>query len=142
MRRTATTISLLIFGRTLAACACFLLWCAAARAEFSIEGGVSALRVEATQTPIEDIFSAIGAIYGVTITASALPEQPVTGVYSGPLQRVIAGMLDRYDYVLSVSPDTIDIVFLGVRSGQGATVRVAERAGRPPLPGSVRREAK
>jgi hypothetical protein len=142
MRRTARTISLFAFSRALAAGACFLLWCGAARGEFSIEGGVSALRVEATQTPIEEIFSAIGAIYGVTITASALPEQPVTGVYEGPLQRVIAAMLDRYDYVLSVSPDTIDIVFLGVRSGQGTTVRVAERAVRPRLRGSISREAK
>ena len=142
MRWTAGIISLLALGRALAACACFFLWCAAARAEFQIEGGVSALRVEATQTPIEEIFSAIGAIYGVNITASALPEQPVTGIYAGPLERVIAGMLDRYDYVLSVSPDTIDIVFLGVRSGQGAPVRVAEQTGKPRLRSSVSREPK
>ena len=98
---------------------------------------MSALRVEAAQTPIEEIFSAIGAIYGVNVTASALPEQPITGIYTGPLERVIAAMLNRYDYVLSVSPDAIDIVFLGVRSGQGARVRVAgpadNRGLRPPV---------
>jgi len=142
MRRAGKAISLFAFGRALAACACLLLWCAAARAEFSIEGGVSALRVEATQTPIEEIFSAISAIYGVNVTASALPEQPITGIYSGPLERVIAGMLDRYDYVLSVSPDAIDIVFLGMRSGQGARVRVAEQAGKQGLRASVGRKPK
>jgi hypothetical protein len=134
--RTAKTISWLVFGRIVVACACLLHCSSAARAEFSIEGGVSALRVEATQAPIEEIFSAIRAIYGVNVTASALPEEPITGIYSGPLERVIAGMLNRYDYVLSVSPDAIDIVFLGARSGQVARVRVAgsgNRGLRPPV---------
>lgn len=98
----------------------------AARAEYQIEGGVEDLRVEATQTPIEEIFSALSAIYGVSIQASVLPDQPVTGVYTGPLQRIVAQLLERYDYVLAVSPEKIEITFLGARGGQGALVQVAQ----------------
>lgn len=98
----------------------------AARAEYQIEGGAEDLRVEATQTPIEEIFSALSAIYGVSIQASVLPDQPVTGVYTGPLQRVVAQLLERYDYVLAVSPEKIEITFLGARGGQGALVQVAQ----------------
>jgi hypothetical protein len=115
--------------RAAALCLCVVLAPATACAEFSIEGDVSALRVEADQTPIEEIFTAITAIYGVAINAEKLPEQPVTGVYAGSLQRVIASMLDRYDYVLSVTPETIEISYLNAR-GQGG-VRVAERTGKP-----------
>jgi len=97
----------------------------AARAEYQIEGGVEDLRVEATQTPIEEIFSALSAIYGVSIQASVLPDQPVTGVYTGPLQRIVAQLLERYDYVLAVSPEKIEITFLGARGGRGM-VQVAQ----------------
>jgi hypothetical protein len=113
--------------RLLVLCGC-LLAPAAAHAEFQIEGSVAELRVEATQTPIEEIFSALNAIYGVTIAATVLPDQSVTGIYTGSLQRVVAQLLDRYDYVLTVSPDRIEISFLGVRGGQGAGVQVAQSA--------------
>lgn len=116
--------------RAAALCACVVLASVTARAEFSIEGDVGSLRVEADRTPIEEIFTAITAIYGVSINAEKLPEQPVTGVYNGPLQRVIASMLDRYDYVLSVTPEAIEISYLQSR-GQG-TVRVAHQGGKPP----------
>jgi len=112
-----------------------------ARAEFSIEGDVAALRVEADQTPIEEIFTAITAIYGVTISAEKLPDRPVSGTYTGSLQRVIAGMLDRYDYVLSVTPEAIGISYLEPR-GQGA-VRLAQRvAPKGPRPGITRVDSK
>jgi len=55
-------------------CGC-LLAPAVAHAEFQIEGSVAELRVEATQTPIEELFSALSAIYGVTISATVLPDQ-------------------------------------------------------------------
>jgi len=121
--------------RALALCGC-LLAPAVAHAEFQIEGSVSELRLEATQTSIAEIFSALSAIYGVTISATVLPDQPVTGVYSGSLQRVVAQLLDRYDYVLTVSPEKIEISFLGVRGGQGALVQVAQTA-KPRLPGRL-----
>jgi hypothetical protein len=124
--------------RALALCAC-LLAPAAARAEYQIEGDVTQLRLEVTQAPIEEVFSALSAIYGVKISATVLPDQPVTGVYSGSLQRVVGQLLERYDYVLAVSPEKIEISFLGVRGGQGALVQVAQTgrglrplANRPP----------
>src|SRR5262249_45761665 len=109
----------------LALCAC-LLTPAAARAEYQIEGDVTQLRLEATQTPIDELFSALSAAYGVKISAAVLPDQPVTGGYTGSLQRVIGQLLERYDYVLAVSPDRIEISFLGVRGGQGTLVQVAQ----------------
>lgn len=128
-----------LHARMIALCACLVL-APAAHAEFSIEGEVTALRVEAADTPIEEIFSALTAVYGVTINAAALPEKPVTGVYTGSLQRVIAGMLDRYDYVLSVTPEAIEISYLQSR-GQG-TVRVAQQGRAAPRPGITRVEIK
>jgi hypothetical protein len=120
------------FGRALAVCAALVIAPATARAELQIEGDVSALRIEAEQTPIAEVFASLSAVYGVEITAAVLPDQPVTGVYAGSLQRVIGQLLERYDYVLSVSPERIDIAFLGVRAGQGALVYVAE-GGKPGL---------
>jgi hypothetical protein len=114
-------------------CAC-LLAPAAARAEFQIEGDVTQLRLEASQTPIGELFSALSAVYGVQISATVLPDLRVTGIYTGSLQRVVAQLLERYDYVLAVSPEKIQVSFLGVRGGQGALVQVAQggRASRQP----------
>jgi len=116
--------------RLLAFGACLALAPAAAHAEYQIEGDVSDLRVVATQAQVEEIFAALTAIYGVAITATMLPDQPVTGVFSGPLPRIVAQLLDRYDHVISVSPDTIAVTFIKARSGQGALVQVA-RGGKP-----------
>jgi hypothetical protein len=113
------------FCRAAFACACLVLVPATARAEFQIEGGVTDVRLEATQAPMEEVFSALSAVYGVEITATSVPDQTVTGIYSGPLQRVISQLLGRYDFVLSVSPEKIDIAFLGVRAG-GAQLKVAQ----------------
>jgi hypothetical protein len=54
-----------------------------------------------------------------------LPDQTITGVYTGSLQRVVSQLLGRYDFVLSVSPEKIDISFLGARAGNGAVLKVA-----------------
>ena len=118
--------------QALALGACLLVP-SAARAEFQIEGDVTQLRLEATQTPIEEVFSALSAVYGVKISAAVLPDQPVTGIYTGSLQRVVGQLLERYDYVLAVSADKIEISFLGVRGGQGTLVHVAQggRMSRP-----------
>ena len=122
--------------QALALCAC-LLAPVAARAEFQIEGDVTQLRLEATQTPIQELFSALSAVYGVQINATVLPNQRVTGVYSGSLQRIVGQLLERYDYVLSISPDKIEISFLGVRGGQGALVQVAQGSKLRPLTSRV-----
>jgi hypothetical protein len=96
-----------------------------ARAEFQIEGGPTNVRLEATQASMEEVFSAFSAVYGVDITATTLPDQTITGVYTGSLQRVVSQLLGRYDFVLSVSPEKIDISFLGARAGNGAVLKVA-----------------
>jgi hypothetical protein len=106
-------------------CAGLVLAPATARAEFQIEGSVTDVRLEVTQTPMEEVFSALSAVYGIEISATAVPDQIVNGVYTGSLQRVVSQLLGRYDFVLSVSPDKIDIAFLGVRSG-GAPLKVAQ----------------
>lgn len=123
MRKSKRVISAAC--QALALCAC-LLAPVAARAEYQIEGDVTQLRLEVTQTPIAEVFSALSAIYGVQINATVLPDQQATGVYTGSLQRVVGQLLERYDYVLSVSSDKIEISFLGVRGGQGALVQVAQ----------------
>ena len=123
MRKSKRVISAAC--QALSLCAC-LLAPVAARAEYQIEGDVTQLRLEVTQTPIAEVFSALSAIYGVQINATVLPDQQVTGVYTGSLQRVVGQLLERYDYVLSVSSDKIEISFLGVRGGQGALVQVAQ----------------
>jgi len=127
--RRASRARLLDVCRLLTLCAC-LFAPAAAHAEFQIEGDVSDLRVVATQAQVEEIFSALTAIYGVTISAAMLPDQPVTGVYSGSLPRIVAQLLDRYDHVISVSPDRIEVAFIKARSGQG-TLAQAAQSGKP-----------
>ena len=125
MRASRARLNAICRLATLSAC---LLAPAAARAEFQIEGSASDLRVVATQAQVEEIFAALSAIYGVTIRATMLPDQPVTGAYSGSLPRIVAQLLDRYDHVISVSPDNIEVAFIKERSGQGTLAQVAQRA--------------
>ena len=45
---------------------------------------------------------------------------------AGARECVVAQLLERYDYVLAVSPEKIEITFLGVRGGQGSLVQVVQ----------------
>jgi hypothetical protein len=83
------------------------------RAEVLVEGSVVSARVQASEAPMSEVLAALKTAFGVRYRASVGLARPITGSFSGPLERVIADLLNGYDYVLKTSPDAIEIAVVG-----------------------------
>jgi hypothetical protein len=100
----------------LAACA----WSAPlpARAELSIAGPPAAIRLEANGASLEEILLALQTGFNLRYRTLAALDGTVSGTYRGPLAHVAAQLLERYDFIMRVSAQTVDISVLR-RHAQG-----------------------
>jgi hypothetical protein len=87
-----------------------------------VSGNPQAVRIEAQNTSIADILGALGRDFGVKYTSSADLDRPITGTYEGSLQRVLARVLDGYNFVVKTRDGRIDLTVLGTQSGPGTAV--------------------
>jgi hypothetical protein len=90
-----------------------------ARAEVRIEGSPEALLVDAADTKLGDVLNELKAKYNLRYRTNDALEGRITGSFSGPLRRVVARLLEGYDYVIAISPDGLDVLIL-----QNATANV------------------
>lgn len=86
----------------------------AVAAEARVSGAPDAARVEARGVSLDEVFSALAAKFNLHYRAKVPLERPVNGVFSGSLSRVIARLLDGYDYMVKRGPDGIEVVIFGV----------------------------
>jgi hypothetical protein len=93
-----------------------------------VSGNPQAVRIEAQNTSVADILAALGRDFGVKYTSSADLDRPITGTYEGSLQRVLARVLDGYNFIVKTRDGRIDLTVLGTRSGTAAAVAAAPSA--------------
>lgn len=99
------------------AVAAMLLLCAllSARAEILLQGDAAAVRIEVTQATVGEILAALRERYNVHHRTTIALDRPLTGTYAGPLPRVLARVLDGYDYVARFTADGVDIPYVRTR---------------------------
>ena len=94
-----------------------------ARSEVRIEGTSEAVRVEARNSNIAEILAALGATIDLRYATSPGLEREITGTFEGPLWRVVARLLEGYDYVVRGSaPGSFEVVFFSGRVRNGKKV--------------------
>jgi hypothetical protein len=104
--RTISPKALSIVGLLLAA-----LHPSSARAEVSVQGTAADVRVEARDATVADILAALGQHFELRFRG--LPaDRRVTGVFEGPLRRVISRVLEGCDYVIQRKGDAIEVLVL------------------------------
>jgi len=101
------------------------------RAELSISGAPAAIRLEADGASLEEILLALQASFNLRYRTLAALDSPVSGTYRGPLARVAAQLLERYDFVIKVSAQNVDVSVLR-RHAQGEPPRPASPAPQRP----------
>ena len=104
-----------------------------ARAEVRMEGSPEALRLDVTDTKLGDVLNTLKARFNLRYRANDALEGRITGSFHGPLQRVVARLLEGYDYVIAISPDGLDALILP----QNATAVVAPRPPPSPRPAAL-----
>ena len=117
--RTISPKALSIVGLLLAA-----LHPSSARAEVNVQGTAADVRVEARDATIADTMAALGQRFELHFRG--LPtDRRVTGIFEGPLRRVISRVLEGCDYVIQRKGDAIEVLVLNATqptTGAAATV--------------------
>jgi hypothetical protein len=90
-----------------------------ARAEVHVEGDAAFVHVTTNHEAISDILSAFAAPFKVRYRTSIALDAISEASYSGSIRKVIAALLEGYNYVIKNNQGSIEIVVFGKR-GDGA----------------------
>jgi hypothetical protein len=93
------------------------------RVEVLLQGQAADVRIEARDAAVDEILEALHARYAPGIHGTSANRR-VTATYEGPLRKILARVLERYDYV---KPKRDNIEAIVVSTG-------APRAVVPPAP--------
>jgi hypothetical protein len=99
--------------RMLVAGSLLLLFQGGAWAETKVEGTAEALRIETSDTPIQEVLASLRDAFKFEYRTSVPLDQPISGAYQGSLQRVLSRILDGYDFILKKSSGKIELIILG-----------------------------
>ena len=69
------------------------------RAEVLVQGPAMDIRLEARNATVDEILAALRARYALGIHGNSANRR-VTATYEGPLRKILARVLDGYDYVI------------------------------------------
>jgi hypothetical protein len=81
-----------------------------AGAETNVTGRSDAIRLELHDAPIEEVFAALSASFGLRYRSSAALNHRLTGIYEGSLRRVVARVLEGYNFIVKTSAGSVEVV--------------------------------
>lgn len=118
----------LTFGRT-------------ASAEVKVAGRPDAVHLEVHDASLHDVLAALQERFNLRCRTVDALETQMTGVYDGPLRRVVARLLSGHDYAMQVSADGVDVLVLASQSPSATVVAAVTpaSAARPPLTAAERK---
>ncbi|HEY1544777.1 MAG TPA: hypothetical protein VGG01_20455 [Xanthobacteraceae bacterium] len=91
----------------------------AARGEVRVDGNPAAIRITTHQDSIDSVLAALRTRFRVQHRSAIALDMPANPTYAGPLDRVIANLLDSFNYIVKKSPAETEIIILG-RHGEAA----------------------
>jgi hypothetical protein len=118
---------LLAFGRT-------------ASAEVKVGGRPDAVHLEVRDASLHDVLAALQERFNLRYRTIDALETQTTGVFDGPLRRVVARLLSGHDYAMLITADGVDVLVLVPQHPSVAVVAAVTpaNAARPPLTAAER----
>jgi hypothetical protein len=84
-----------------------------ALAQMRVLGTPEAIRIEARNTSVGEILSALSSAFNMHYQSSADLDKRVSGIYRGPLPSVLASILAGYNFVLKTDNGSVAVTVLG-----------------------------
>lgn len=106
-------------------------------AELRVRGSAEAVRIEARDTSVAEILSALSRALNMHYQSSANLDKRLSGTYAGPLSRVLARVLDGYNFVLKTDNGSVALTVLGAPNAAAAVTPSAPRVVRRPAEGAA-----
>ena len=92
----------------------------AAHAEVHVEGSPLAIRITTSRDSIGDVLSALNVAFNLQHRSAIALDAAANPTYAGPIERVIANLLDGFNYVVKTSRGTTTEVIVFGRRGEVA----------------------
>ena len=91
------------------------VWFAAppVRADVAVTGARDDVRIEVDKAAVEDVMDALGANFGLRYRSTAPLVRRISGTHRGTLERIVARVLDGYDFVVKTGPEGIEVTVYG-----------------------------
>lgn len=106
MRQNTTTLRPILAGF---AAAMLLLASADAQAAVRVSGTRAAVRIETDNSSLRDVLEALRKSFGIRYHGADGLNDPVSGTYSGSLQRVLSRLLREHNFVMRPLAGGIDV---------------------------------
>jgi hypothetical protein len=104
-----------------------------ARADAAVSGPIGAVQVEARNSSVAEVLTALGAAYGLRYRTWIDLSRPVAGTFRGPVSTVISRLLKDYDYVVKSSAgDRIEVIVVKFNGQDSSKVILAGGSPYPP----------
>ncbi|MCG2671497.1 hypothetical protein ACFPFP_31660 [Bradyrhizobium sp. GCM10023182] len=122
-------------------CSIVLAFGRTASAEVKVEGRPDAVHLEVHDTSLHDVLAALQERFNLRYRTVDALEAQMTGVFDGPLRRVVARLLSGHDYAMQVTADGVDVLVLTSQRSSATVVAAVTpaSAARPPLTAAERR---
>ena len=106
-----------------------------ASAEVKVAGKPDAVHLEVHDASLHDALAALQDRFNLHYRTVDALDARITGVFDGPLRRVVARLLNGHDYAMQVTADGLDILVLSTQNPSAAVVAVVTpvNVARPPL---------
>jgi hypothetical protein len=109
-----------------------------ALAEMRVRGTPEAVRIEARDSSVAEILSALSHTFNMHYQSSANLDKRLSGTYAGPLSRVLARVLDGYNFIVKTDNGNIAVTVLGPPgAAAAAAASSAPRVVRQPAEGAA-----
>jgi uncharacterized membrane protein YeiH len=86
-----------------------------AAAEVRVQARGSEVQVETHDATVAEILAALGASFAVHYRGST-GSRPITATFQGPLRRVVARVLEGYNYVIQARGNGLDVIVVSTQS--------------------------
>ena len=83
-----------------------------------IRGDAGALHLDARGAAVADVLAALSGTFDVSYSSRIALTQDIYGSYSGSLRRVLARVLNSYDYVIKQDHAKLNIIIIGAHGAQ------------------------
>jgi hypothetical protein len=96
-----------------------------------LQGTPDSLRLDVRDSTVAAVLAIMGRAFNVRYRSAIALDGPITGTYAGSLTRVIARVLDGYDYDIKHEGPTVEVVVLGRSRGRAEPARPTPAAVAP-----------
>ena len=104
----------------------------AAQAGVRVDGRAETIHLDVADAQLSEVLNALQTKFNLRYRSNDALDARRTGNFSGPLRRVVARLLDGYDFAITVTPEGIDVLIL--RQNTAANIVITQAPVRPPQP--------